>query len=39
MIVLKDKYKDNFLHSYSQEQLRQIKEQCSQFYSKYFEEK
>ena len=38
MIELKAEYKDTFLHSYSQEQLEQIKEQCSDFYNKYFTE-
>jgi hypothetical protein len=36
MIELKDKYKDTFLHSYSQEQLEQLKEQCSDFFNTYF---
>jgi len=38
MIVLQDKYKDTFDHSYSQKQLELIKEQCSDFYNKYFTE-
>jgi hypothetical protein len=39
MIVLQDKHKEHFLHSYSQEELEQIKDQCVDFYNKYFTEK
>jgi hypothetical protein len=38
MIVVRNKHKDTFLHSYSQEQLELIKEHCSDFYNNYFTE-
>ena len=36
MIATNDHCKDTFFHGYSQEELKLLQEQCSEFFNKYF---